>query len=267
MQVILQSNMGFVDLYPLTAYPAGSSLVVTNTSSHSIYLSQEDLAPISRVWSIPVPPGDCVVVDGGKPHLWVSSDGGVVTVQSAIRKISPFVSADFPHDLYTSEKEGVRRIRVDTAQTGFFDGRQFEFIKKFTSPVVFRFTCPVPFIIQFQDLTVTSGKVELFAWRADNVTPAGTWTADPTPISRLNEYNTSYIGQATISSGGTITVANQNLYRDYIVIETASSTGQRTSVGTHQADERFHAPGTYYIELVGTGSGCYHVAWEERLLA
>ena len=264
MQVSLQKDNGFVDLYPLTPYSAGTSLQITNQSGHSIYLSQDTVAPTSRVMSFPVLPGQTVIAHGGKMHLWISSDGGIVTVQTLTNTISPFIATDLPSDLYTSEKEGIRRLRVDVAQTGFFDGRQFEFIKKFTSPVVYRFTCPVPFILQFQDLTVNAGTVELFAWHSSNVTPSGTWITDPTPIWRLNEFNTSYIGQATIESGGTITVVNQNLYRDYIVIETAGATGQRTSVGTHQADERYHMPGTYYVQLAGAGTGSYHIKWEER---
>ena len=104
----------------------------------------------------------------------------------------------------------------------------------------------------------------MFAWHSSNVTPSGAWTTDPTPIYRLNETNADYTGQAVIASGGTIAITNQNLYRDYIVVATAGSTGQRTSIGTHQADERYHLPGTYYIQLVGAGTGSYHIKWEER---
>lgn len=268
MQIYLSRSESFSDLYAITGFSPGSSLIVTNHSSLSLYLSQGPTPPSNRSdyanTVYPVATGSTVVVGGNGQGVWVSSDGGPITVQSVSGSINPYISTDLPHDLYTSDIEGIRRLRVDTGQTGFFDGRQFEFIKKFTSPTVYRFTSPVPFIVQFQDLTVTSGKVELFAWRADNVTPSGTWVTDPTPVHRLNEFNSDYTRQAVIASGGTIAVTNPNLYRDYIVIETSGATGQRTSVGTHQADERFHLPGTYYIQLVGTGTGGYHLAWEER---
>lgn len=268
MQVNLPRSEGFVDLYTLTGFPSGSSLVITNTSSYSVYVSTNPTEPSSRVdylsEIVAVRTGTTVSVQGGHSKVWVSSDGGPITVQLLTGTITPFTTMDLPHDVYTSSKEGIRRLRVDVAQTGFFDGRLFEFIKKFTSPVVYRFTCPVPFILQFQDLTVNNGVVELFAWHSSNVTPSGAWTTDPTPIYRLNETNTDYTGQAVIASGGTIAITNQNLYRDYIVVETAGATGQKTSIGTHQADERYHLPGTYYVQLVGAGTGSYHIKWEER---
>lgn len=257
----------FANLYTLSGIPAGTSVVVTNNSSYSVFIAQKETAPLSRVGGdsvYVVPTGDTVVVHGNDLAIWISGEGGDILVQPLSGTIAPFTSIDLPHDVYTSDREGYRRLRVDVAQTGFFLGKQFEFIKKFTSPKVFRFTCSVPFILQFQNLTVTSGKVELFAWHSSNVTPSGTWTTDPTPIHRLNDVETSYTGLATIESGGTIAVANQELYRDYIVVETASASGQRTSVGTHSADERYHAPGTFYLQLVGTGTGGYSIAWEER---
>lgn len=168
-----------------------------------------------------------------------------------------------PADLYTDGGYGEnRRLRVDVGQTGFFAGREFRMVRKVTTPIVYRFTFPVPVILFEQDLTVSTGDVELFAWAASNVTPAGTWNA--VTVWPKNGVNTSYTRQAMVESGGTITVADAQAYRDYARVATSGATGQKFTVGGPANSERYLAAGTYYVQLTGTGEGSYSVMWEER---
>ncbi len=55
-----------------------------------------------------------------------------------------------PNDLLTSSAESFRRVRVDPAQTGFFEGREFcsfyEFSIASGNSVVLKFSCPVDLI-------------------------------------------------------------------------------------------------------------------------
>ena len=265
MEIIrLPSSSVYTDIHILSGYGATDSLIITNTTSTVIKVIQSMVQPADGAKGYLVHPKESILVHYDGSRVWVRGGDGPVVIQKLSETITPFTGVDLPRDVYTSTKENIRRVRVDVAQTGFFDGKQFEFIKKISSPVVYRFTCPVPFILQQQTLALVEGGVELFAWSSSNVTPAGTWVVDPTPIHRKNERNAGYTGQAVISSGGTITVANSNIYRDYMIVKTASASGQRTSVGEYQTDERYHNAGTYYIQLSGTGVGSYTLAWEER---
>ena len=72
-----------------------------------------------------------------------------------------------PDDLLTGTKEGFRRIRVDQAQTGFFEGREFRTFAELDIPsgqsLVLRFTSLVDFILFAQNLSVDQGAIRLSA--------------------------------------------------------------------------------------------------------
>lgn len=172
------------------------------------------------------------------------------------------VVANFPPALLTDGDDGYPRLRVDVAQTGFFAGREFRMVRKLTSPRVYRFTFPVPVIIFEQLLVAAVGDIELYAWTASNVTPAGVWST--VPFWPKNGVNLEYAPQATIETGGTITVTDSNLYRDYARVATSGATAQRFTVGGPANSERYLADGTYYVQLTGTGEGSYSLMWEER---
>lgn len=163
--------------------------------------------------------------------------------------------------LFTTDGD-YARLRVDPAQTSFFDGREFRMIRKIDSPVVFKFESTVNFILFKQILSISNGDVELYALRADNVTDNGGWATVPT--FRKNLVNTAYTSGVTISNGGSIAVTDANLYVDYDRVETANSTAQRVSIDGQGGSERYLTAGTYYVQLVGTGSGLFGLEWEER---
>ena len=154
------------------------------------------------------------------------------------------------------------RLRVEVAQTGFFAGREFRMVRKITAPLIYRFTFPVPVILFEQLLVAATGDLELFAWAAGNVTPSGVWT--PVAYWPKNGVNTSYMPTAVVETGGTITVTDSNLYRDYARVATSGATAQRFTVGGPANSERYLAAGTYYVQISGTGEGSYSLMWEER---
>lgn len=181
-------------------------------------------------------------------------------------------------DMVTSTEDGFRRFRVDVGQTGFFEGREFRMVRKLVvaaaTPQVFRFTCPVDFILFEQTLNVSVGDLEFYAYRSDQGTPGGTFTALPVPPIAKNTSATfrpysgvRYAAQAALAQGGTFTPTNPQVYADYDRAKTSGATAQQTSVSGGNDSVRFLAAGTYYLvitSLSGTSEGRYAIAWEER---
>ena len=191
--------------------------------------------------------GENCTIDNTAGDWWVS------TVQTGRLFVTPSTEifssgSSIPLDLYTSTKEGIRRLRVDNGETGFYDGRMFEFRRKITSPIVFRFVSAVPFLLPGQQISCSEALIDLFAWISADVTTSGTWT--PVPYWNQNEVNTTYAKQATVSSGGTIVVNNPLNYRDYARAKTSGATAQQTTVQGTVVSSRYHNPGTFYLQMV-----------------
>lgn len=175
-----------------------------------------------------------------------------------------------PSDLLTSSKEGFRRVRVDVAQTGFFEGREFRTFYEFDIPqgqaVTGRFYCPVDFILFQQSLSVDSGAIRLTALAG--ASPSGVFDTSLPVIgknrmaSRATPY---YEAQSTISIGGS---ASGGQVVEVARIVAANSTAQQSTVGGQIADERGLPAGEYFIVLEnisnGPSTGVYNVFWEER---
>lgn len=258
---IVTPTSTFQNLRTLAGYPPGSPIIVTNNSSYSVYLVQGSV-PVDRVNSFPLGTGLSKLIQGND-DIFISSDGGKVIVQALYETITDFSTVEFSKDMYTSSQTGFRRLRVDVAQTGLFEGRMGEFVRKISSPINYRFTCPVPFILQQQTLTTSEGDIEIYAWRSVDVTPGGTWTNIP-QVWRANDFNSSYTLQTTIASGGTLTINNPQNYRDYLRAKTSGATAQQSTVGANSLAERYLNAGTYYVQCLGTGVGSYELVWEER---
>ena len=190
------------------------------------------------------------------------NDGFSYVSESNQRLGAPAVLALPPASLMTSDAGGNPRLRVDVAQTGFFDGREFRVIRKIAAPITFRFTFPVPVIVFEQALSVSSDSIELFAWAASNVNATGTWT--PVTLWPKNGYNLSYTPQSSVASGGSVTPIDPQLYRDYANVVTSSATAQKFTVGGGEVSERYLAAGTYSVQLTGAGTGSYSIMFEER---
>lgn len=162
------------------------------------------------------------------------------------------------------------RLRVDVAQTGFFEGREFRTFYEFNiaagESVTGRFVCPVNFILFGQTLTVDDGSVRM------TVSVGGTTTGtfgDALPVVGKNQMTTRpapyYSPEATIATGGSVSGGD---VLDVARVVAAKSTAQRSTVGGQVSDERGLPPGTYYITLSNIGSvtatGVYSAFWEER---
>lgn len=179
----------------------------------------------------------------------------------------------FPDDLMTDENGPARRLRVDTAQTGFFARRMFrisyEFLTLAADPIVLKFVCPVNFIIHKQGLEVDQGGVAFRAYRSTQGTEGGTFSAD-VPIYSVNfmTEQPEYTFQTTIATGGTFTPSSAAV--ETIRARSSGATAQAFSVASDAVDERGLAAGTYYLTLnrmtgvTGDCKGVYTLAAEER---
>lgn len=180
------------------------------------------------------------------------------------------VIGGLPLDMLTSERYGTRRLRVDTGQTSFFEGREFRVSRQLNAPIVYRFTCAVDFILFTQFFTIDSGEYEFRAYRSGNITPSGTWTEMPyifgknISSSRPLFDGSFYETQTLIESGGAITIADAEEYSDIVHLKTSTATGQISSINGPNGSERYLAAGTYYLSFTGTATGTATFEWEER---
>lgn len=181
-------------------------------------------------------------------------------------------------DLMTSDESGFRRYRVDVGQTGLFEGREFRMVRKVSvtagTPLVFRFTSAVDFILFEQSLNCSVGDLEFFAWRSTQGVAGGTFT--PLPVAPIGKNIGSarrlydglpYASQVQLATGGTFTPTDAQHYVDYDRAKTAGATAQQVSVSGGNDSVRYLAAGTYYLSLAsldGTSVGRFALAWEER---
>jgi hypothetical protein len=138
---------------------------------------------------------------------------------------SPYVPNGFAAKLLTTDESDFSRLKTEQSRTGLYAGKQFRMIRKITSPITFKFISPVPFILLSQNITISDGDLEYYAHRSSNITETVAFTT-PVLVIRKNAVNTSYTMQATIFSGGTITVTDAEQYVDYVQLNTANATAQ-----------------------------------------
>lgn len=277
MQVVsIPSNLTYSNLYTLSQFDPGTSLVVTNNTSSSAFLVQAVSPPLASSDQYPLLPGQTVLVHANADPVWIRGGTGPVLVQSVIETITPYTAVDLPHDIYTSKNEKYRRLSVDVAQTGFFEGREFRSFKELSivsgATLVFRIVVPVNTILQNVRLSLDAGSVKLRT--VSGGTPTGTFgttlpiipkntmtggvhPAPPTPL---------YIAQNTIMSGATDLTGGVDI--DILRLVVANASGQASSVGAAVDDSRGVGPGTYYWVFnnfgSGTATGVFSTFWEER---
>lgn len=175
-----------------------------------------------------------------------------------------------PSDLMTSDRDKYRRVRVDVAQTGFFEGREFRTFREFSIPtgqsLIIKFSSQVDFILFEQSLTVDAGSVRFTALAgANDATPFNT----ALPVVGKNRMSARpepyYAPTVTVETGGTIT--GGTVVEVFRVIA-ANATAQQQTVGGAAQTERGLPAGSYHlrIENIGnnTATGVYSLFWEER---
>lgn len=171
---------------------------------------------------------------------------------------------------FSSTPDKVPRLRVDNAQTGFFEGREFRTFYELSIPasnsVYLRYTGNLDFILFEQSLTLTDGFVKVSVMSGG--TPGGSYNTS-LPIIGKNRMAARplpyYEASNTVATGGTHT---GGALLEVFYVETANATAQKTTVGNTVSDERGIPEGTYYIRLEnmgsGTATGVYNLWWEER---
>lgn len=189
------------------------------------------------------------------------------------------VIAHPPFDLLTDGGDGQnRRLRVDVGQTGFFARRTWSLNYEFAAanpiaatPLVFRFTIPVNFIINAHSLSIDQGGMTLRTYSAAQGAAGGTFGTTHTPISENSMTEKAvYAFQTQIASGGTFTPTLGQLPLTPLRVRTAGATAQQSSVGAEAVSEKGRAAGTYYAVLSrmtgvsGDCTGVYTIVIEER---
>lgn len=187
-----------------------------------------------------------------------------------------YTITDFgPDDILTSKKETFRRIRVDVAQTGFFEGREFRSFAELSIPSGqsqwIRVTAPVEFILFEQVLSIDAGGVRFSAYAG--ATGTGDYSTSLPVIGKnrmvtRRDYNTvsgHYEPQITVATGGS---ATGGTLVEVARLVAAGATAQQATVGSIMATERGLPVGVYYLKLENisntTATGVYSIFWEER---
>lgn len=170
---------------------------------------------------------------------------------------------------------GFNRVKVDPAQTSFFEGREYRTYKELNIPplstYVVKVVVGVDIIIeQFQN-DIETGWLRVASVAAG--TAGGTF-AETLPIFMRNgmalgsnkRYNPASL--LAITAGGTHTGGTE---LDVVRLKTVTSQGNQSSssVGAVNGDERGIGVGTYHFRFQNLHAtdpivGMWHMAWEER---
>ena len=278
MKVVgLPSSIVYTNLYTLSEFLPGISLIVTNNSIFPCFIIQSATQPPDSSEGYPVVAGQAVFVQANDFPVWIKGGTGPILIQDSKETISPFTTVDLPHDLYTTNVQGERRLRVDPGQTGFFTRRMWRLSYEFTAleatPIVLKITVPTNFIIHHQDLTIDSGGVVLRAYRSDQGTQGGTFgTVVPKYSMNFMDELPEYVFVSSVTTGGTFTPAALPLGAavETTRVRTAGSSSGRTTVGAGAFSERGLAADSYYLVLArltdvnSTCQGVYSLIVEER---
>lgn len=179
---------------------------------------------------------------------------------------------------YTTDKDsGFERVRVDVAQTGFFEGREFRAYKELniaaSSTYVIKAVVPINLILNSVQPVVESGHLRLAT--AVGGTEGGTFTALPTIFARNNmsagkdhryDYPGIYTRQVTIFEGGTHTGGTE---LDVVRLKVAANANFAGLASVEEDAPRGVAANTYYFRLQNLSTtdaitGTFKVEWEER---
>lgn len=275
MQIIsIPSKDTYTNLHTLSTFPLGTSLIVTNACSEPLFLAQSETDPTASSLAYPVLSGQTTVMHWHGVPAWIKGGTGPVFIQPIAGTISPFLSVDLPHDVYTSANEKFRRFQVDVAQTGTDEGREFRTFMRFNIPnttsVYMRFVSPVNFILFDERIVLVDGWIDSTAYRVVSDV-AGVWTDLPQIGRNISSDRPTpfYTPVAKMQFGGTFTALEADEVGPPIMVRTPTTSAQATSIPNGNARERVLGAGTYYIKMTAMGNGnavgCYYLDWEERI--
>jgi len=259
MQVVsIPSPFTYTNLYTLSDFDTGTSLIVTNNTSSPAYLVQASLPPLADSDQYPLLSGQTVLVHATSDPIWIRGGTGPVLVQKVTETITPFTGVDLPHDIYTSPNELYRRVKVDTGQTSFHSGREartfYEFSIASGASVYVQANVAIDTILYDVSCVVDAGSIRLSTYAGS--TGTGTY-ATPLPILPKNAMTLRetpfYTFQNTLFTGGTGVTGGVVI--DRVRVVATNATAQQSSVGSKSFDQRGVGVGTYYWRLENFGSG------------
>lgn len=184
---------------------------------------------------------------------------------------------------YTSDAlSGFQRVRVDAAQTSFFEGREFHMIRELNVPasttLILKVVVTVPTIVHGLDVHIDSGHLRLaivaggteggsfVALTNGNIHPANSMPAGNNGRLRRLYGAAPWVGRATWTQGGTLTGGDES---DILRLLVANASGQAHMIGAQSGSEHGFPAGTYYLRIQNlSGSaaltGVVKARWEER---
>lgn len=169
----------------------------------------------------------------------------------------------------TVSANGNERVKVDSSQTGFWDGREFRLNEPLTiaaTPFVIRLTAPIDFILKTQKLISNAEQITMLAYRSGDGVAGGTWTPSKhyAPNSVMSKAP-SYAGRISVDIGGTFVATVPENYRERIVAKSSGATAQQQTVGAESIAERGLPMEIYYLVFTGNGGiGDFNLLLEER---
>lgn len=271
MIVHLATSNTYYDVHAVTGFTAGTTVIIHNESSSTLLATISPTSPVSDSNSVFIDVGETYSFSPKTSKLWIKGSTGPVQIETLLGSTSAmFERVDLPPDLYTSDTEGYRRLRVDTGQTGFFEGREFRTFFELNLPSgssrYFKFTSPIDFILTEQSLALDAGSARFTA--ITGATDSGTYNVS-LPIIGKNRMASRkapyYNPQVTILTGGSATGGTVvELFR----VVAANATAQQQTVLGANSTERGLPAGTYHLRIENIGNsaatGVYTLIWEER---
>lgn len=173
-----------------------------------------------------------------------------------------------PLQLLTDSGGSKQRIRVDSDQTSFWQGKQYRSFRELNLAAgatrIIKNVVAVNTVLYDLSLTLDSGSIRL------SIVSGGTEGGDFSEVMPIIRKNTmtdapNVASQNVSTTGGTLTGGT---VIDVSRVVSPGATAQQVSVGSKPFDQRGVAPGTYYwkLENFGTGAatGVISFFWEER---
>ncbi len=271
--ISLVSDNTYYNLYTLSEYTQGTTLVVHNRTSDVIFLAHSETQPsFNTLLCEYVDSGQTVVIHSNGSPVWIAGSTGPVIVQAITEKlIAPFEVNNLPNNAFTLDEELHRRLRVDVGNAGFFTGKEFRTFREFSiasgTSLVIRANVVVNTILLEQGLELDAGSLRITTYLGG--TDNGGFTT-ALPIVAKN-FMTSvpqppYAAQNRLYTGGVYN--NNGTVVDIHRTVVSTATAAQATIGGSLGLERGLSPNTFYIRLenFGTGSatGTVFLIWEER---
>lgn len=183
---------------------------------------------------------------------------------------------------YTSDfLSGFERVRVDVAQTSFFEGREFHMIREISLPtattLILKVVVTVPTVVHGLDAHIDAGHLRIaivsggteggtfVPLTTGNVHPANSMPAGHNGKLRRLYGAAPWVPRSTWSEGGTLTGGDEI---DILRLLVANASGQASMIGAQSGSEHAFPAGTYYLRIQnlsnGTTTGVVKARWEER---